>query len=79
MQVGQVIDRKLTSKGVTFTVAIEPQHRELVKGDSKFVVNSRVDVKVGLCTLFENGCLAVEQGLTTFEELIRVLGMPHGE
>ncbi|MCJ8651072.1 hypothetical protein MWG84_26515, partial [Escherichia coli] len=27
----------------------------------------------------ENGCLAVEQGLTTFEELIRVLGMPHGE
>lgn len=48
MQVGQVIDRKLTSKGVTFTVAIEPQHRELVKGDSKFVVNSRVDVKVGL-------------------------------
>ncbi|WP_235802485.1 hypothetical protein, partial [Escherichia coli] len=24
-------------------------------------------------------CLAVEQGLTTFEELIRVLGMPHGE
>ncbi|HAY8056428.1 TPA: lipid-binding membrane homeostasis protein YebT [Shigella flexneri] len=48
VQVGQVIDRKLTSKGVTFTVAIEPQHRELVKGDSKFVVNSRVDVKVGL-------------------------------
>lgn len=30
-------------------------------------------------TLFENGCPAVEQGLTTFEELIRVLGMPHGE
>ena len=25
---------------------LEPQHRELVKGDSKFVVNSRVDVKV---------------------------------
>lgn len=50
-QVGQVIDRKLTSKGVTFTVAIEPQHRELVKGDSKFVVNSRVDVKVGLMAL----------------------------
>ncbi len=48
VQVGRVIDRKLTSKGVSFTVAIEPQHRELVKGDSKFVVNSRVDVKVGL-------------------------------
>ena len=31
----------------------------------------------GMRTLFENGCQAVEQGLTTFEELIRVLGMPH--
>jgi paraquat-inducible protein B len=29
-------------------VAIEPQHRDLVHGDSKFVVNSRVDVKVDL-------------------------------
>ncbi|MCM2774780.1 hypothetical protein LP675_27655, partial [Escherichia coli] len=35
--------------------------------------------QAGMRTLFENGCLAVEQGLTTFEELIRVLGMPHGE
>lgn len=48
VQVGQVIDRTLSGKGVSFTVAIEPQHRALVQGDSKFVVNSRVDVKVGL-------------------------------
>ncbi|HFZ8993138.1 TPA: MlaD family protein [Citrobacter freundii] len=48
VQIGQVIDRKLNNKGVTFTVAIEPQYRSLVQGDSKFVVNSRVDVKVGL-------------------------------
>src|SRR5690606_19619931 len=41
-------ERSLTSKGVTFEVAIDPQYRELVHGDSKFVVNSRVDVKVGL-------------------------------
>lgn len=33
--------------------------------------------KAGMVTLFENGCLAVEQGLTTQEELLRVLGMPH--
>lgn len=33
---------------MSFIVAIEPQHRDLVQGDSKFVVNSRVDVKVGL-------------------------------
>lgn len=33
--------------------------------------------QLGMSTLFENGCKAVEQGLTTFEELVRVLGMPH--
>ena len=48
VKVGQVMERKLTNKGVTITVAIEPQYRELIHGDSKFVVNSRVDVKVGL-------------------------------
>lgn len=48
VKVGQVMERKLTNKGVTFTIAIEPQYRELIHGDSKFVVNSRVDVKVGL-------------------------------
>jgi protein transport protein HofB len=34
--------------------------------------------KQGMVTLFENGYLAVEQGLTTVEELYRVLGVPHG-
>lgn len=29
-------------------MAVDPQHRDTVQGDSKFVVNSRVDVKVGL-------------------------------
>ncbi|NUL39111.1 PqiB family protein [Kosakonia sacchari] len=48
VQVGQVLERKLTNQGVTFAVAIDPQYRDLVHGDSKFVVNSRVDVKVGL-------------------------------
>ena len=48
VQVGQVLERKLTSKGVSFSVAIDPEFRELIHGDSKFIVNSRVDVKVGL-------------------------------
>ncbi|MEJ8323056.1 MlaD family protein [Kosakonia sacchari] len=48
VQVGQVLERNLTTQGVTFAVAIDPQYRDLVHGDSKFVVNSRVDVKVGL-------------------------------
>lgn len=48
VKVGQVLERKLTAKGVTFQVAIDPEYRDLIHGDSKFVVNSRLDVKVGL-------------------------------
>ena len=48
VQVGQVLERTLSNKGVSFSVAIDPQYRELIHGDSKFVVNSRIDVKVGL-------------------------------
>jgi protein transport protein HofB len=33
----------------------------------------------GMMTLFESGCEAVERGLTSLEEVIRVLGLPHGE
>ena len=32
--------------------------------------------QAGMVSLFEHGCMAVEKGLTTIEELIRVLGMP---
>lgn len=48
VQIGQVIERKLTQRGVTFSIAIDPQYRALIKADSKFVVNSRIDVKMGL-------------------------------
>ncbi|MBB1201294.1 PqiB family protein [Enterobacteriaceae bacterium 89] len=48
IKIGQVLERTLSAKGVSFSVAIDPQYRDLVHGDSKFVVNSRVDVKVGL-------------------------------
>ncbi|MGG7446557.1 MlaD family protein [Kosakonia oryzendophytica] len=48
VQIGQVLERTLTNEGVSFAVAIDPQYRSLVHGDSKFVVNSRIDVKVGL-------------------------------
>ncbi|MCK7452969.1 type II secretion system protein GspE [Enterobacter chengduensis] len=34
--------------------------------------------QAGMLSLFEHGCMAVEQGLTTIEELVRVLGMPNG-
>lgn len=47
VKIGQVIECNLFSKGVLFIVVIELQYWDLVQGDSKFVVNSWVDVKVG--------------------------------
>ncbi len=48
VQVGQITERTLSDKGVSFVIAIDPQYRTLIQGDSKFVVNSRFDVKVGI-------------------------------
>ncbi|MCU6668125.1 type II secretion system protein GspE [Enterobacteriaceae bacterium H4N4] len=35
--------------------------------------------QAGMTTLFEHGCMAVEQGKTTLEELVRMLGVPDGQ
>lgn len=51
------------------------------------VIASGVDVdaisqlarQTKMMTLFEHGCQAVERGETSQEELLRVLGVPHGE
>ncbi|PLV61672.1 PqiB family protein [Erwinia sp. B116] len=48
MRIGQVVKRTLTEKGVSFDVAVAPEHRGLVHGDSKFIINSRLDVKLGI-------------------------------
>lgn len=32
----------------------------------------------GMTTLFQNGCQAIQDGLTSIEEIVRVLGMPDG-
>ena len=56
---------------------ITPALRQrIADGSSTDVVESDAQ-QAGMSTLFEDGCQAVEQGLTTFEELIRVLGTPH--
>ncbi|MFS7195542.1 MlaD family protein [Rahnella inusitata] len=46
--VGQIMDRKLTDEGIVFNAAIMPEYKDLLHKDSKFVVNSRVDVKLGI-------------------------------
>lgn len=48
MQIGQVVRRTLAEQGVNFAIAIAPDYRHLVHGDSKFIINSRLDVKFGL-------------------------------
>jgi paraquat-inducible protein B len=48
VKIGQVLQRTLGAKGIEFAIAIDPQYRDLVHGDSKFVVNSKMDVKVGI-------------------------------
>ncbi|MEG1124267.1 MAG: type II secretion system protein GspE [Citrobacter sp.] len=56
---------------------VTPALRQLIaSGTTADVVESDAQ-QAGMHSLFESGYLAVERGLTTFEELIRVLGMPH--
>jgi len=48
IKIGQVLSRSLTEKGVNFAIAIMPEYRHLLHGDSKFIANSRFDVKLGI-------------------------------
>ena len=32
-----------------------------------------------MMTIFESGCQTIEQELTSLEEVVRVLGIPHGD
>ena len=48
MVIGQVLDRKLTDDGILFNIAVRSQYKQLLHKDSKFVVNSRLDVKLGV-------------------------------
>ncbi|EOT8832562.1 type II secretion system protein GspE [Escherichia fergusonii] len=57
---------------------ITPSLRQLIANGSGVAELETHAQQEGIQPLFANGCQAVEQGLTTFEELIRVLGIPHG-
>ncbi|POT55937.1 type II secretion system protein GspE [Citrobacter amalonaticus] len=56
---------------------ITPALRQRIANDTDIETLETYAQQAGMRTLFDNGCLAVEKGLTTFEELIRILGMPH--
>lgn len=57
---------------------ITPVIRQLISANTDVESLETHARQAGMCTLLKTAA-AVEQGLTTFEELIRVLGMPHGE
>ncbi len=58
--IGQVLDRKLTDQGIVFNIAVRSQYKGLLHKDSKFVVNSRLDVKMGIDGLEVLGASAQE-------------------
>ncbi|MEY4923363.1 MAG: hypothetical protein RLY17_2080, partial [Pseudomonadota bacterium] len=60
VKIGQVLTRELTATGVNFTTAIEARYRNLVHKDSKFVVNSRLNVKLGIDGINVQGASAQE-------------------
>ncbi|AJW28998.1 hypothetical protein Z042_26235 [Chania multitudinisentens RB-25] len=60
IKIGQILTRTLADDGVTFTAAIEAQYRHLIHRDSKFVVNSRVEVKFSLDGVEMQGASAQE-------------------
>lgn len=59
-------------------LAIDNALRQAIASGAGIDVIEASARQAGMVSLFEHGCRAVEQGLTTIEELLRVLGMPNG-
>ena len=58
--------------------AVRHELRQAIASGAGIEVIEASARQAGMISLFEHGCMAVEQGLTTIEELVRVLGMPDG-
>ncbi|HEY1844233.1 MAG TPA: type II secretion system protein GspE [Buttiauxella sp.] len=57
---------------------VEPAIRAAIAGTEGAGEIERLAREQGMVTLFESGCQAVSQGLTSLKEVYRVLGIPHG-
>ena len=60
-------------------LAISPALKQAIISGSSPEEMERIARQAGMTTLFEHGCEAVRQGHTSVEELLRVVGLPHGE
>lgn len=58
-------------------LSVTPALRQAIVAGASPAETERLARDAGMTTLFEHGCDAVVQGLTTVEELLRVLGVPH--
>lgn len=59
-------------------LAIDNALRQAIASGAGIEVIEASARQAGMISLFEHGCMTVEKGLTTIEELVRVLGMPDG-
>lgn len=59
-------------------LTITPELKQAIVSGSTPEEVEQLARRSGMMTLFEHGCEAVERGQTTVEELLRVLGIPHG-
>lgn len=71
-----LLSRLLWSCSVVELLAITAELRHQIANDASAATLEAHAKQAGMSTLFESGCRAVDQGLTTFEELVRILGMP---
>ena len=60
IEVGKVVSRQLERDGVQFQAVIAPEYAGILHKDTKFIVNSRVDVKFGLDGVQVQGTSAQE-------------------
>lgn len=60
-------------------LTVTPSLRQAIVSGATPDEVERLARQSGMMNLFEHGCEAVEQGQTTVEELLRVLGVPHDE
>ncbi|WP_336218513.1 type II secretion system protein GspE [Citrobacter amalonaticus] len=58
-------------------LSITPELRQHIAGNASAEALEMQARQAGMSTLFESGCRAVDEGLTTFEEVVRILGMPN--
>lgn len=73
-----LLSRLLWPRGHFEVLAIDNALRQAIASGAGTDVIEASARQAGMVSLFEHGCRAVEQGLTTIEELLRVTGMPNG-